>query len=273
MKNKNSKTSLNIASVQMHITQDQKTNLKTMEEYLQHIQNTFPQIDMVVFPELCAMSVGKSMDNDAEEIPGVLTSIFSNWAKKYKLWIIPGSMYERSNNKIYNTSVIYSPNGELIGHYRKRYPWRPYEKTSSGSKSLVFNVDGIGNVGIMICYDIWFPEVARELVHLGAELIVVPTMTTTGDRNQEQIISQATAITQQCYVVSCNGVGYGGVGGSQIIDPEGVVLQNNGEGSCLQTCVIDFDHIRKIREIGVAGVTRPLKAFKDNSQTFSVYKK
>ena len=125
----------------------------------------------------------------------------------------------------------------------------------------------------MICYDIWFPEVARELVHLGAELIIVPTMTTTGDRNQEQIISQATAITQQCYVVSCNGVGYGGVGGSQIIDPEGVVLQNNGEGPCLQTCVIDFDHIRKIREIGVAGVTRPLKAFKDNSQTFSVYKK
>ena len=79
MKNKNSKTSLNIASVQMHITQDQKTNLKTMEEYLQHIQNTFPQIDMVVFPELCAMNVGKSMDNDAEEIPGVLTSIFSTY--------------------------------------------------------------------------------------------------------------------------------------------------------------------------------------------------
>ena len=116
MKNKNSKTSLNIASVQMHITQDQKTNLKTMEEYLQHIQSTFPQIDMVVFPELCAINVRKNMDKDAEEIPGALTNIFSNWAKKYKLWIIPGSMYESSNNKTYNTSVIYSPNGELIGH-------------------------------------------------------------------------------------------------------------------------------------------------------------
>ena len=52
MKNKNSKTSLNIASVQMHVTQDQNTNLKSMEEYLQHVQNTFPQIDMIVFPEL-----------------------------------------------------------------------------------------------------------------------------------------------------------------------------------------------------------------------------
>lgn len=273
MKNKNSKTSLNIASVQMHVTQDQNTNLKSMEEYLQHVQKTFPQIDMIVFPELCAMNVGKDMNNDAQEIPGALTKIFSDWAKKYKLWIIPGSMYEHSKNKIYNTSVIYSPNGKLIGSYRKRYPWRPYEKTSSGSESLVFKVEGIGNVGVMICYDIWFPEVARELAHLGAELIIVPTMTTTGDRNQEQIISQATAIIQQCYVVSCNGVGYGGIGGSQIIDPEGVVLQNNGEGSCIQTCVIDFDHVRKIREIGVAGVTRPLKAFNDNSQTFSVYEK
>ena len=108
---------------------------------------------------------------------------------------------------------------------------------------------------------------------MNAELIIVPTMTTTGDRKQEQVISQATAITQQCYVVSCNGVGYGGVGGSQIIDPEGVVLQNNGEGSCVQTSVIDFDHVRKIRDIGVAGVTKPLKDFIDNPQSFSVYKK
>ena len=124
----------------------------------------------------------------------------------------------------------------------------------------------------MICYDIWFPEVARDLVHLGAELIIVPTMTTTGDRKQEQIIAQATAITQQCYVVSCNGVGYGGVGGSQVIDPEGVLLQDNGEGACMQTAIIDFDRVRTIRETGIAGITTPLKTFQENSQSFAVYK-
>ena len=273
MSNKQSKTNLNIASVQMHVTQNQKDNLVTMEKYLQHIQKTFPQIDMVVFPELCAMNIGSDMKSGAQKVPGPLTSVFSNWAKKYELWIIPGSMYELSHDNIYNTSTVFSPQGEMIGAYRKRYPWKPYEKTTSGSAPFVFNVDKIGVVGIMICYDIWFPEVARDLIHLGAELIIVPTMTTTGDRKQEQIISQATAITQQCYVVSCNGVGYGGVGGSQIIDPEGVVLQSNGEGPCIQTSVIDFDHVRKIREIGVAGVTKPLKAFVDNPQTFSVYKK
>jgi len=273
MSNNKLKTSLNIASVQMHITQDQDTNLNRMEEYLLYIQKTFPQIDMVVFPELCAMNIGKNMKEDAQEIPGRLTNIFSDWAKNYKLWIIPGSMYELSDDNIYNTSTVFSSKGIMVGSYRKRYPWRPYEKTTSGSDPFVFNMDGIGNIGIMICYDIWFPEVARDLVHLNAELIIVPTMTTTGDRKQEQVISQATAITQQCYVVSCNGVGYGGVGGSQIIDPEGVVLQNNGEGPCVQTSVIDFDHVRKIRDIGVAGVTKPLKDFIDNPQSFSVYKK
>ena len=159
-----------------------------------------------------------------------------------------------------------------MGNYRKRYPWRPYEKTTPGNEPFVFSIDGMGTIGIMICYDIWFPEVARDLVHMGAELIIVPTMTTTGDRKQEQIIAQATAITQQCYVVSCNGVGYGGVGGSQVIDPEGVLLQDNGEGACMQTAIIDFDRVRTIRETGIAGVTTPLKTFQENSQSFAVYK-
>ena len=100
----------------------------------------------------------------------------------------------------------------------------------------------------MICYDLWFPEVARDLVNLGAELILVPTMTTTGDRSQEQVISRATSIMQQCYVVSCNGVGYGGVGGSVIVDPDGNVLQKSGGSPCLQTAVIDFRFI-KLRSI------------------------
>ena len=243
-----------------------------MEEYLIHINAAFPQIDLVVFPELSSMSIGSKMAKQAQPIPGELTDIFAGWAKKYGVWLIPGSMYESSDNNIFNSTPVFSSKGKLMGNYRKRYPWRPYEKTTPGKEPLVFSIDGMGTIGIMICYDIWFPEVARDLVHLGAELIIVPTMTTTGDRKQEQIITQATAITQQCYVVSCNGVGYGGVGGSQVIDPEGVLLQDNGEGACMQTAIIDFDRVRTIRETGIAGVTTPLKTFQENSQSFAVYK-
>ena len=264
---------ITIASVQMFVTRHQEENIKKMEEYLAYINETFPQIDLVVFPELSPMNIGKNMEKQAEPIPGNLTNIFSGWAKKYGVWLIPGSMYESRDKNIFNSTPVFSSTGEMIGVYQKRYPWYPYEKTTPGSKPFVFKINGFGAVGVMICFDIWFPEVARDLIGLGAEMIIVPTMTTTGDRKQEQIISQATAITQQCYVVSCNGVGYGGVGGSQIIDPEGAVLQENGEGACIQTTIIDFERVRKIREKGVAGVTTPLKAFRENNQSFEVYKK
>ena len=264
---------INVAAIQMYVTKSQKENLKIMEEHLAHIHKVFSHIDMVIFPELSPMNIGSKIEKNSQNIPGELTKIFSNWARKYKLWIIPGSMYETADNKIYNTTPVFSPDGVMIGKYRKRFPWTPYEKTSPGKEPFVFDINGKGKIGIMICYDIWFPEVSRELTNLGAEAIIVPTMTTTGDRNQEKIIAQATAITQQCYIISCNGVGYGGVGGSQIIDPEGLILQNNGEGSCMQTAVIDFERVRTLRDVGVAGVSTPLKAFKENKQDFKTYKK
>lgn len=265
------KTHINIASVQMFVAKEQKENMKTMEEYLKHIYSVFPHIDMVVFPELCAMDFNSDFKKTAQSSKGQLVETFSGWAKKYKLWLIPGSFYEKSGESIYNSCPVFSPEGLLIGIYRKRYPWFPYEKTTPGNKPFVFEIPNVGKVGIMICYDSWFPEVSRDLINLGAEMIIVPTMTTTGDRRQEQIVSQATAIMQQSYVVSCNAVGYGGNGGSQIIDPEGCLLQNNNEGACLQTAIIDFERVRIVREIGTAGVSTPLKTFNSNKQVFKVY--
>ena len=87
----------------------------------------------------------------------------------------------------------------------------------------------------------------------------------------EKILARATAITQQCYIISCNGVGFGGVGGSIIVDPEGSILQESGEGPYMQTAIIDFEKVRTIREKGIAGVTRPSKDFNQNKQIFSVY--
>lgn len=260
-----------VASIQMYCQGNQEKNLGTMEEHLSIINKTFPNIELVVFPELSVHgSIGNVLD-EAEEIPGRLTSTFSKLAKKYNLWLIPGSIYESEKKDVYNTAPVFSSNGDLVGKYRKRYPWCPYEKTTPGEEPFVFDIKGKGNVGIMICYDMWFPEVARDLVNSGAELIIVPTMTTTGDRPQEKTIAKATAIIQQSYLVSCNGVGRGGVGGSLIVDPEGGTLQESNEGSYMQTAIIDFERVRATREKGVAGVTTPIKNFKQNQQNFSVY--
>ncbi len=264
---------ITIASLQMFVHKEQKKNLLEAEKQLIHINKLFPQINMVVFPELSLIDLTLDMHEQAEEIPGNLTMSFSTLAKRYGVWLIPGSIYERSGDDIFNTTPVFSPQGDLVGKYRKRYPWCPYEQTKPGKEPFVFSIEGVGAIGIMICYDLWFPEVARDLTSIGAELIVVPTMTTTGDRYQEQVIARAAAITQQCYIVSCNGVGFGGVGGSMIIDPEGFVLQESGEGAYMQTAVIDFERVRYLRKSGIAGVSTPIKAFKENPQLFQAYKK
>ena len=263
---------MTVASIQMFVHKEKKKNVEEFEKHMNHINKLFPQVNMVIFPELSVIDMDMEMHDQAEEIPGNLTRFFAGLAKQYGVWLIPGSMYERSGDDIFNTTPIFSPQGDLVGKYRKRYPWCPYEKTKPGNDPFVFTIEGIGVVGVMICYDLWFPEVARDLINLGAELIVVPTMTTTGDRLQEQVIARATAITQQCYIISCNGVGYGGVGGSMIIDPEGLGLQESGEGVHMQTAIIDFERVRYLRENGIAGVTTPLKAFHENHQSFAVYK-
>ena len=93
-----------------------------------------------------------------------------------------------------------------------------------------------------------------------------------GDRPQEKIIAQSIAITHQAYVVSCNGVMRDGVEGLLVVDPEGVVLQESGEGPYMQTALIDFEKVRYIREKGTSRVPTPLKDFRKNKQIFSVYK-
>tara|TARA_B100000886_G_scaffold241757_1_gene169713 strand:- start:52 stop:870 length:819 start_codon:yes stop_codon:yes gene_type:complete len=264
---------ITIASIQMFVHKNKKQNIEQVEKHLKYLNKVFPQVEMVVFPELSVSESTLEPKEQAEKIPGELTHLFSRLAKKYGLWLIPGSIYEKSGSKIYNTSVVFSPEGDFIGKYRKRFPWCPYEKTVPGKEPFVFTIEGVGKIGLMICYDLWFPEVARDLVDLGAEAILVPTMTTTGDRSQEQVISQAIAITQQAYVVSCNGVGFGGVGGSLIIDPDGNILQQSGGSPFVQTAILDFERVAMLRDKGVAGISHPWKDFRQNKQIFNVYNK
>jgi len=93
------------------------------------------------------------------------------------------------------------------------------------SKTVVFDIPDLGRVGVCICYDLWFPELIRDLIFKGAEVIVIITLSGTQDRRQETVLCQAAAIQNQCYVMSINGVGGGGKGESLIVDPEGIVTQ------------------------------------------------
>ncbi len=137
---------------------------------------------------------------------------------------------------------------------------------STHIKTLVFEIPGIGKVGLCNCYDLWFPELIRDLVFKGAEIIFIPTAAGTQDRGQEIILAQAAAIQNQCYVVSINGIGVNGVssggkGKSLIVDPEGHIVQEAGQLQENLIAMVDLESVQQSRDYGVSGVSRPVASF------------
>ncbi|MFI9246574.1 carbon-nitrogen hydrolase family protein [Streptomyces sp. NPDC053086] len=144
------------------------------------------------------------------------------------------------------------------------FPWRPSEPYDPGDRFVVFDVPEAGRIGFAICYDAWFPEVARHLAWQGAEVIVNPVMTTTADRAQEVVLARANAIVNQVHVVSVNTAGPLGSGHSLVVDPEGRIrAEAAGDGSTILTDVIDLDDVTRVRRYGTAGVNRMWDQFTD----------
>ncbi len=189
---------------------------------------------MVVFHELVVPGLVQFVtpeDKDwwkknAEVIPGPLTERLQALARKTHQWLVPGSMWELDGDKLYNTALVISPEGEIVAKYRKMFPWLPYEAgTTPGDQFCVFDIPNVGRFGLCICYDMWFPEVSRQLAWMGAEVIIQPTLTPTSDRELELAMARANGLFNQCYFVSVNGIGEWGGGRSTIIDPDGRVLR------------------------------------------------
>jgi formamidase len=209
---------------------------------------------------------------NAEPIPGPLTERLCALARKTGKWLVPGSMYEQEGDKLYNTAVVISPMGEIVAKYRKMFPWLPYESgTTPGDQFCVFDIPNIGRFGLCICYDMWFPEVARTLAWMGVEVILQPTLTTTSDRELELIMCRANALFNQCYFISVNGIGTWGGGRSTFIDPDGRVLQEAGANQTILTEIIDLDHVTRTREYGTLGLAQTLKQLRDSEHKFPIY--
>jgi len=251
---------------------DPAATLDRFEEHVRSARRAFPEVDLMIFPELYLTAVDaftSGGDDDwerrvAEEIPGPLTDRVGKIAAKAKRWIVAGSINERSADRLYNTAIVLSPDGELAAAYRKLFPWRPYETVDAGTEPApVVEIPEKGRVGVMICYDGWFPEVARGLALNGAELIAQPTATTTPDREEEVVLARANAVVNQVYVFNPNMVSTFGPGRSVGVDPEGRLLFEAGAGEELFVEVVDLDRVTEIRRRGTRGITRPWQHFRE----------
>ena len=130
--------------------------------------------DVILFPEgITVVGTGKSYAEVSETIPGPTTARLAELARKKHAYVAAG-IYEREGSVVYNTAVLMERNGDLIGRYRKVHlPREEMEKITPGNEYPVFRAD-FGTVGIMICYDVFFPDPARALALQGAELILLP---------------------------------------------------------------------------------------------------
>lgn len=245
---------------------DVEATWRKFDAEVRALRAAYPRTRVLVFPELYLPAIGGmnepppagySSREVAERIPGPLTERLGALARDVDAWLIPGSVYEHGDDdRIYNSALAIAPDGSLRARYRKVFPWRPWEASAAGTEFTVFDVDGVGRLGLMICYDGWFPEVSRQLAWLGAEVLVQVTATSTSDREQEIVLARANAIANQVYVVNVNMGGRPGPGRSVIVDPEGHVLQMAGDGEEQLSEVLDLDTVTRVREYGSVGLNR-----------------
>jgi len=175
-----------------------KTARDNLIQFRPHIARAADlEADLVVLGE-CITSVGTSLSaaDAAEPIPGESTDYLGRMAKEYGLYIVT-SLNEREGHLVYNTAVLLSPRGKLIGKYRKVCLARgEYRKgIAPGREFPVFDTD-IGKIGMMICFDVHMPEVARGLAANGAEIVALPIM------GGHPALARARAIENQIYLVT-----------------------------------------------------------------------
>ena len=257
-----------IAGMQLELSAIHE-NVTHMGHRLDVLMSVYPWVQMVVFSELAPFG---PLIKNAQPFPNETEELFREWARKHEIWLLPGSMFEEAPNGIFNTATVIDPSGEVVGRYRKMFPFKPYEEgVEGGTDFLIFDVPDVGRFGVSICYDLWFPETARTLAAQGVQVILHPTLTGTIDRDVELAIVRATAAQNQCFVFGINGFGDCGNGQSILVGPAGEVLYKGQSAPEMIPFEIDLRRVDRSREFGLRGLGQQLKSFRDRNVEFVVY--
>ncbi len=272
------KTTLTVCAVQQPCNQDRQANFdySVAKIYEASANNA----DLVVLPELhldpyfCQNEDYRHFDL-AQSIPGPTTEFLTGLAKKLGIVIVSTIFEKRAAGLYHNTAVVFDKDGSLAGKYRKMHiPDDPgfYEKYYFTPGDIGFKPieTSIGKLGVLICWDQWFPEGARLMSLAGAEMLIYPTAIgwdpeDNDDERQRQLnawitIQRSHAIANGLPVIACNRIGFEkapdsdkGIqfwGNSFIAGPQGEILTNANENDAqLLTCTLDKARTERVRQI------------------------
>jgi predicted amidohydrolase len=206
--------------------------------------------DLVVLPELWPVGAFAADDFAAEAEPvegGPTAEVMSAAARDARVWLHAGSVVERDpEGPLYNTSLLFGPDGELHAAYRKIHRFgfdRGEAALMAGGDRVVTARLPWGTAGLATCYDLRFPELFRLLVDAGAGLLLLPAGWPARRLAHWRVLVQARAIESQSYVLACGTAGtHAGVeqaGHSMVVDPWGTILAEAGPGETTLTCDLD----------------------------------
>ncbi|MGI5963260.1 MAG: carbon-nitrogen family hydrolase [Lawsonibacter sp.] len=250
---------MRFASIQL-ASQEGETRQVRMERASSYLEQLCAQPErpvQVILPEIWATGFFdfEHYYAQAECDRGETYDLMSSWARKLGCYIHTGSFVEKDGESYYNTSLLLAPNGSVIGKYRKMhlfgYRSKEAELLSGGSQVGVFDTE-YGRVGLATCYDLRFPELFRIMVNLGAEYFLVNSAWPINRLAHWRLFNQARAVEDQCFLISCNGVGTlngSQLGGhSMILDPWGEILAEGGTEETVLQADVDPARIVDNRE-------------------------
>jgi predicted amidohydrolase len=251
---------MKVGVVQFKASTNKETNLKKIINYISKAAQN--KAALVAFPEFMmfytnSSQTPKQLASLAEKINGNFVNTIAKTAKQYRIQVI-GSFYEKSNKKdrVYDTSFVIDKTGKVISTYRKIHLYdalgfRESDKMTSGSKITKPVKTSIGKVGMMICYDLRFPEMSRSLASSGSEVLVAPSAWVKGDMKEEHwiTINKTRAIENGCYVIAPDQVGNIYCGRSVVVDPYGKILLDMKKKQGIGYVNIELKKIKQIRKV------------------------
>ncbi|HEY9629780.1 MAG TPA: carbon-nitrogen hydrolase family protein [Coleofasciculaceae cyanobacterium] len=252
------------AAVQMNSLPDLSKNLAQAEDLIDLAVRQ--GAELVCLPEnFSFLGDEQAKLSQAEAIAQASEKFLKTMAQKYQITLLGGGFpVPTGNGKVYNTAVLIGSGGEELGRYEKVHLFDvnlPDGNTYQESESVlagthlpaVYHSKDLGSLGMSVCYDVRFPELYRSLSHMGAEVLIVPAAFTayTG-KDHWQILLQARAIENTCYMIAPAQTGRHNAvrqshGHAVIIDPWGIILADAGEKPGVAIATIDPMRLEQVR--------------------------
>jgi len=247
------KKKFKIALAQIKI--EQKNIEKNCKKIFERIEEAAKEnVDIICFPELATIGYTITTDelqNLPEDFNNTFIEKLQEKAKLFKIHILVGYLESKTTKKsrdFYNSCIFIDDDGKILANTRKVYLWKK-EKTKfkAGNKFVVKNTK-FGKIGILLCYDLEFPEPARIECLKGAEIIFVPSLWSFNAENRWHIVLAANSLFNLLFIAGCNTVGDSCCGKSKIVEPDGTTLiEASGTKEELLLATIDLAKLDEIR--------------------------